>query len=527
MKCPKCGKELPDGTSFCLYCFTSLAKTDAAPPPVAKGAGKGSKAPARKTAALVLLCLFAVAIICGSAVFFKSRIPKVKTVSAGETAIVTVTDTNGKAVTNESGEAVTEAVVEVTDNSGEAVTNEDGAKVYQAVVPVTNASGESVTNKSGEQVFAVVTQAGSTEAGSTSQPATKKSLFDRLFGNDDTTAAVSSTSKNTALNEPATASTAQPSTPTPLPATQPSTTATQPATLPTTGPTQPATQTTTQKATVDSASDFEYDIYNQYVQITKYTGANTNITVPAEIDGTPVGYLGMNAFPSDTKTITFNSNNYSIGHSAFAQCPDLEAIYFSGKATYKSVDGVVFVGNSLSYYPAGKKTAEYATPAFCKCISTNAVRNNPYLKTFTITADNMQYTDNARRNFTGCPSLTAIHVQGTTSDLTSNDGVLIHQEGKSTYFVYPAGKQDSAFVFPAYGTIIVTPDSFCGNPYLKTLTFKSNMGGFDVLQVHNSNNRPKNLATIYLLDNDNQREFVATGYNAWCFEQSHITVEFY
>ena len=523
IKCPKCGKELPDGTSFCLNCFTSLVNKEAAAPAAKKRAGGFLRFLKSRQLKAALLGVLAIALFCGGAVLLKNSVHRIQPVSADKTTLVTVTDQSGETVTNESGEAVTEAVVQVTDNNGEAVTNKDGAAVFQPVVPVTNASGESVTNKSGQQVFAVVTTAGQTNK---TNSTTKRNLFDRLFGNDDTTAAPSSTatttpSEKSTASPPATAATtAQPSTATTQPTTQTATAATQPAT-------QATTQPTTQTSTVDSESDFEYEIYNEYVKITKYTGNNLNITVPAEIGGTPVGYLGANAFPSNTKSITFQRDNYSINHVAFAQCTELEAVYFPGNSNYKTVDGVVFVGDSLAFYPAGKKDANYSTPAFCKVIATNAVKNNPHLKTFTITADNMHYTDNARRNFTGCSSLTAINVQGTTSDLTSVDGVLIHTEGSYTYFVYPAGKQDSSFVFPAYGTIVVTPDSFCGNPYLKTLTFKSNLGGFDVIQVHNSNNRPKNLQKLYLPDNDNQHEFLATGYNSWCFERSHITVEFY
>lgn len=508
IKCPKCGKELPDGTAFCLDCFTSLIEKPAEAQPLKK-TGRVALFFKSKNFRIVCSAVAALAVTVTGAVLMKRYIKPTVTVAADDTTLVEVTDENGEAVTDESGEAVMAVIVEVTDKNGEAVTNSDGSKKLQTVVPVTNRSGEAVTSKDGQQVFEVVTQ-----SPSPTESTTKKGLFSKFFGDDNqgdnntTTAAQSSTA-----TEKPEETTAKPTT--------------QPATQPTT---QPATQPTNNQPT---SSGFEYDIYNGYVRILKYTGSDKNVVVPAEIDGTRVGYLGTNVFPSDTKSITFNSDNYSFGYSAFAQCLDLEAIYFAGTATYKSVDGVVFVGNTLSYYPIGKKDSNYTTPEFCTTIGQNSVRNNPYIKTFTISSDNMQYEHNViYNNFIGCTSLTAINLTKETNTLKSVDGVLFYLQSPSTdigdvYFVYPYGKQDSYFEFPSFGTIHVMADSFCGNPYLKTIKFKSNIGSFSVLSVHNSNNRPKNLEKIYLPDNEKQHAFLEDGYNSWCFNTHNITVEFY
>ena len=158
VKCPNCSKELPDGRSFCLYCCTSTV--DRKLFSVSEEGGFSSFIKSRQLRVAVS-CLLIVGLAFGGGMLFKKYNHGIVSVSAENTTLIPVTNENGEAVTDSSGEAVMELAVPVTDKNGEELTGVDGEKLYQSVVPVTDAQGEIVTAKGGEQVYQVAS--GSTE----------------------------------------------------------------------------------------------------------------------------------------------------------------------------------------------------------------------------------------------------------------------------------------------------------------------------------------------------------------------------
>ena len=119
IKCPKCGKELPDGTSFCLNCFSDItakavneAESKAVKPEKTEKKEK-KLLPILKSRQLrtVLSCFVIVALAVTGAVVLKRfvKLPAA-TVTTDDTTLITVTDVNGEAVTDTNGEALTELV---------------------------------------------------------------------------------------------------------------------------------------------------------------------------------------------------------------------------------------------------------------------------------------------------------------------------------------------------------------------------------------------------------------------------------
>lgn len=506
INCPKCGKELPDGTSFCLSCFSSLVEKEnisfTSKPENGFIAFLKSK-----QLRVALSCIAVVAFAIGGAFLLKGKMKPITTVSAESTTLVAVTDQSGETVTGENGEAVMAALVEVTDQSGEAVTNPDGSKVMQAVIPVTNKNGENVTQKDGQLVLEVVDDKESKVAG---ESTTRKGLFDWLLGGnkdkEESTAAASTAKPET--TKPTTQTTAKATT--------------QPTTKPTTQPTTQSTAAATTQPTnsISSKSDFEYETIDNYIMINKYNGKDKNVVVPSEFDGKPVGYLGVNVFPNDTETVTFNSNLVQLNYHAFSHCSKLEAVNFVGASKYKTVDGVVFYtgssfgDTSLRYYPIGKKTADYILPSFCTRLEKESIRDNPYIKTFTFSAKNGNYElHNQVMNFMGCSNLTAIYTSVDSSNVKSIDGVLyfinvgtVHTSTnpyKFTQFVFPANKQVSHYEFPSEYKIHLKWNSFCGNPYIKSVKFKNRVT-FEMVNFYDMQYSSKNLKTFYVLDNEDQ-----------------------
>ncbi len=77
-----------------------------------------------------------------------------------------------------------------------------------------------------------------------------------------------------------------------------------------------------------SYNDFSYEIENEKVVITGYTGSNENLTIPAEIDGKSVIKIEDNAF-KDNKTlisVTISEGVEDIGDSTFENCTSLATI---------------------------------------------------------------------------------------------------------------------------------------------------------------------------------------------------------
>ena len=524
INCPKCGKELPDKSSFCLDCFTDISGGNTAVATKSGSAAKLLSAVKSRTMKIALSCMLFVALASTGALILKDNMKKPETVAADSTTLVAVTDEAGEAVTNESGEAIMAAMIEVTDESGESVTGRNGAKVYKTVVPVTTSDGENVTDKNGEQIFEVVED--KTEQSSST---TRQSILNRLFGNDDkdtTTKAPETTKKppqTTKKNDPYETSTTK----------APSTSVTQTSETTSSAPVPTTDQTSVQA----SDGDFEYDTYNGYIRIKKYTGNAKSIIVPAEINGTPVGYLSTGAFPASTESLTFSGDIFDLGYSTFKQNPNLEAVNFKSSSKYKVVDGVVFYSdNSLCFYPMGKKTANYTLPSFCTRLSSNSIRDNPYIKTFSFSAENSgMYLDSQMKNFMGCSALTAINTYKNTDKVKSVDGILyfmgVGTASNSymtlkgyTVFVFPAGKQVSNYEFPDDREIFINDDAFCGNPYLTSVRFRNRVLCASIVHVYNSQYAPKNLKKFTFPDDDAMRSWYNE--NQYYFNAYGLTVEF-
>ena len=97
---------------------------------------------------------------------------------------------------------------------------------------------------------------------------------------------------------------------------------------------------------------FTYDIVDGGIRITGYTGVAQKITIPSEIDGYTVKYIGSGSFGSHDSSltkVTIPSSVIEICDNAFSDCENLTTVKLSGGpmdgATLRkevcSVEGVV------------------------------------------------------------------------------------------------------------------------------------------------------------------------------------------
>ncbi len=121
--------------------------------------------------------------------------------------------------------------------------------------------------------------------------------------------------------------------------------------------------------TVDTitSGDYAYTLDGENATITSYSGSDTDVVIPSDLDGHTVANLGGGAFANSTgvvsialpKTVTF------IDDSCFYGCTDLKTITVEdGNEAYTVTDGVLFSadGQDLICYPPATEGTSYTIP---------------------------------------------------------------------------------------------------------------------------------------------------------------------
>ena len=137
-------------------------------------------------------------------------------------------------------------------------------------------------------------------------------------------------------------------------------------------------------------SAFEYVVLEDgTAQITDYTGSETELVIPSEIDGHTVTSLRESALYHSPSLVSVSipETVTDIGYKAFGHCMNLTDINVAdGNENYCSVDGVLFSKDKkmIVSYPAGKTQTAYSIPEGVENISSYAFRDNEYLESITI-----------------------------------------------------------------------------------------------------------------------------------------------
>lgn len=80
---------------------------------------------------------------------------------------------------------------------------------------------------------------------------------------------------------------------------------------------------------ISSASDFDYDIVNDEIHITGYSGTDATVVIPYEIEDMPVTYIGEFAFSDNynIKKIVITNSVKTVSQRAFSNLSSLETVY--------------------------------------------------------------------------------------------------------------------------------------------------------------------------------------------------------
>ena len=117
------------------------------------------------------------------------------------------------------------------------------------------------------------------------------------------------------------------------------------------------------------------------------------------------------------KTYKLDSGIYKVDSNAFTYCSYLESIETNGHDHFTSTNGVLFSGNWLIAYPAGKTDNEYTIPEGVKDIREGAFRGNINLKKVTISNDVRSIANNA---FKDCINLETVNLSENVTDIYSS-----------------------------------------------------------------------------------------------------------
>ena len=133
---------------------------------------------------------------------------------------------------------------------------------------------------------------------------------------------------------------------------------------------------------IESITDFEYEILDGGVTITKYTGNALDVVIPDTIEDVPVTKIGFYAFEAqfNIESVTLPDTIEVICENAFMDCSSMKSINLP--ETLTEIERGAFVAcTSLESLVIPANTVSIEMEAFTACESmTSLTVNNPELK---------------------------------------------------------------------------------------------------------------------------------------------------
>lgn len=143
--------------------------------------------------------------------------------------------------------------------------------------------------------------------------------------------------------------------------------------------TEPATEKPTDRVRdIEETADFEYEILDGGVTITKYTGNATDVVIPDTIEDVPVTKIGFLSFEAkfDVVSVTLPETTEVICEGAFMDCSSMQSINIPESVT--SIERSAFAAcTSLEslVIPASVKSIEMEAFTACESMTSLEIRN--------------------------------------------------------------------------------------------------------------------------------------------------------
>lgn len=146
---------------------------------------------------------------------------------------------------------------------------------------------------------------------------------------------------------------------------------------------------------VPDENSFSYRSNGNNIAITAYTGENTNVVIPAQIESKTVTQIDRSAFIgcSQVETITFPSTISTMETLDLTDCVNFKAIYVDEEnKLFKSINNIITSSdNTVLYSVYDFETREFTLPQDIVSIKPAAFINCTKLQTITLN-DNSAYT---------------------------------------------------------------------------------------------------------------------------------------
>ena len=175
-------------------------------------------------------------------------------------------------------------------------------------------------------------------------------------------------------------------------------------------------------ASAETWGDFSYEVLEDgTIEITNYSGSDTDVVIPSEIDGKIVTSIGERAFEMDIEitSIKLPENLRNIGEHAMFFCFSLKNLELSEDNQYFTLDeyGVLYNKDKtkLVYYPAAIKNKTYTIPDSVTVIGNGAFSGNTTLEEIIIPEGVTEIEDS---NFDLCIALRNIVFPSTIKDIS-------------------------------------------------------------------------------------------------------------
>ncbi len=192
-----------------------------------------------------------------------------------------------------------------------------------------------------------------------------------------------------------------------------------------------------------TCGEYEYDLLDDgTVEITKYYGSSSELTISNSLHGKLVTSIGESAFEDCTSltSVEIPDSIISIGKNAFHRCKSLKKITIPNSV--KTISNYAFnYCPSLTSVTMGNGITSIGGRAFDDCNSLTSI----------VIPDSVVSIGN--RAFASCTSLINIDVSDNNKYFSSLDGNLYNKE-KTELLQYAPGKKNTSFNFPDSVTII-------------------------------------------------------------------------
>ena len=179
---------------------------------------------------------------------------------------------------------------------------------------------------------------------------------------------------------------------------------------------------------------FDYEVMSDgTVELKKYTGSATTVTIPETYKGYKVTWIGNKAFASNSKikSVHIPKSVTFIGEAVFADCSNLTKIT-ADNDTYASTGTILYRkdNNRIIGYACGAKTTELTIPSYIKYVAPHSFNGANNLKTV---ITNKGLKEIGYSVFENCDNLKTIYV---TDKSTFVDGYLFGGGWSDTVVYY-------------------------------------------------------------------------------------------